>query len=149
MMAKPAYTVLRTQKDLTDSYAVLTHFHKRFKVTPPSRAVYLRQLKAARKNGLQYLGCKVNGELVGVAGLNIVHDPYYARPYAVINNLIVVPNQRGNGYGVGLLKFCHQVAKRHKVVGTMLGVDKREPKNKKLYTKNGYTQVADWFWQGM
>lgn len=60
----------------------------------------------------QLLVVEVEGAVAGSAFLTICLDPMYGlQPYGVVENLIVLPERRGQGVGAALMKELERVAR--------------------------------------
>jgi len=133
---------IKTARDIDAAYDVLTLFHRDAKEKVPSRAVQAACTKRAQKFGYKYLGCKVDGDVVAVAGLRLMPDPYGPQLYAYINNFVVAKNKRTLGIGSALLDYCIKIAKQHKVQSIALEVDKKNKAARNLYKFAGFEDYS-------
>ncbi len=79
---------------------------------------------------------EAHGRVVGYAFLSVILDE------ANINNIAILPEERGHGYGQWLLAHLIQIAKRRGVRVIMLEVRTSNTIAKKLYENNGFSYVA-------
>jgi GNAT superfamily N-acetyltransferase len=113
---------------------------------PLEEDVALGQYLAARKQGYRLFAAKGSSEVLGVAGLRVLHDPLNSgRPYAIINNLVVEEDYRGLGIGQEMLARLEKMAKAEKCGEIIINALKTNRAAKKFYEGRAYTPVADVF----
>ena len=82
-------------------------------------------------------GYYCNDELVGFLGMKLLDDGL-----CKLDDIIVLPEYRHNGYGKDLLDFCKQTAKKlgaHKLALGMIDDNKRL---RKWYEENGFINTG-------
>ena len=108
---------------------------------------YQSSLSKAQANGYFLYGCRQESELVGLAGVRIMHDPWNGQPYAYINNLVVLPQHRGLGIGTQLLDYVEQTAIGLGVGWLGLNVRVENDRARKLYENRDYVPAATLMWR--
>lgn len=97
----------------------------------------LQKLQADFENGALMFGYFCNEKLVGFLGIRM-HDNCICK----LNDIIILPEYRHNGYGKELLTFCKETAKAlgaHKVLLGMIDDNKRL---RQWYENNGFVNVG-------
>jgi ribosomal protein S18 acetylase RimI-like enzyme len=89
----------------------------------------------------------VDGDrVVGVAELIVVQNlTHMARPWAVIENVIVSPASRGNGAGTALLLHLIDLARASDCYKVQLHSGKQRTDAHRLYRRIGFEPLAEGF----
>ena len=91
------------------------------------------ELQSEIARGVRFYGCNLDGELVGVMGIQDVKD------VTLIRHAYVRTTHRSHGIGGALLKFLHGLSSRPILIGTW----KAATWAIRFYEKNGYHLVND------
>ncbi len=101
---------------------------------PWSRDSFVREL--AYNSVAYYVGYKLEGRLVGYAGIWIVEDEGH------ITNIAVCPEYRGQGIGTSLIRALIQLAQQAQVRVMTLEVRCSNKVAQRLYKREGFQVVA-------
>ena len=91
------------------------------------------ELESEIAKGVAFFGYRVDGQLVGVMGIQPVKD------VTLIRHAYVRPEYRGQGIGRALLDALAQLTERPVLIGTWKAADWAI----RFYEKNGFTLVAE------
>lgn len=108
---------------------------------------YLISLQQAQENGYVFLGCRKDGKIIGTSGIRIMPDPWGAQPYAILNNLVILPDYRNQGIGTRLLQYSQQLAQQRGAHGVGLHVRAHNDKAIKLYESMGFKNNSLLMWR--
>ena len=97
---------------------------------PYMTAEHLREEMAA---GVSFVGCEVDGELVGVMGMQRVDD------VDLIRHAYVKPGAQGGGIGAALIAELMKRSSRRVLVGTWAAASWAI----RFYEKNGFVRASD------
>jgi ribosomal protein S18 acetylase RimI-like enzyme len=104
----------------------------------------LSQILADRDHHL-CLAC-VNGTVAGAAELIVVPNlTHHGRPWAVIENVIVMGSARGTGVGTRLLEHLLAIARARHVYKVQLHSGKHRTDAHRMYRRLGFRPVAEGF----
>ncbi|ARU61860.1 hypothetical protein CBW65_13090 [Tumebacillus avium] len=82
---------------------------------------------------------ETDGSVDGSVFVNFCPDPMFGTlPYAVVENLIVDPERRGNGIGRRLLEEVDNLAREHRATKIMLLSHKNRQDAHQFFAKQGY-----------
>lgn len=85
------------------------------------------------------VGAFLDGKLVGTCTINLCANlSWSGRPYAIIENVIVAPNQRRKGVGKAVLRFAQDFAKEAGCYKVALMTGSRNPETLKFYEEAGF-----------
>jgi len=88
----------------------------------------------------KYLGCRINGELVAVAGVHVDSSEYNV---AVLGNIAAHPEYRGRGLATELTsRLTKELDSEGKLV--CLNVEKSNTAARKCYEKTGFKEVHEY-----
>lgn len=74
-------------------------------------AAYQTQIAALRAEGYRLFALYRDGEMIALAGFNILHD-LYLRKHVWLRDLVTTYEERSKGYGAQLLAFVEDFARR-------------------------------------
>jgi GNAT superfamily N-acetyltransferase len=113
---------------------------------PLEEDVALGQYLEARKQGYRLFAARSSSEVLGVAGLRVLHDPLNSgKPSAIINNLVIEEDYRSLGIGNEMLTRLEKLAKSEKCGEIIINALKANRAAKKFYEGRSYAPVADVF----
>jgi GNAT superfamily N-acetyltransferase len=92
----------------------------------------LGELEGEIADGVAFWGCEVDGELVGIMGIQAVRD------VDLIRHAYVSPASQGRGVGGVLLEHLTRSTERRMLVGTWAAADWAI----RFYRRHGFEQVA-------
>jgi GNAT superfamily N-acetyltransferase len=92
----------------------------------------LGELESEIADGVAFWGCEVDGELVGIMGIQAVRD------VDLIRHAYVSPASQGRGVGGVLLEHLTRSTERRMLVGTWAAADWAI----RFYRRHGFEQVA-------
>lgn len=90
-----------------------------------------RQLEQDVRAGVNFWGCEVDGQLVGVMGIQQVRD------VTLIRHAYIRPDQQGRGIGAILLRHLEQLTEQRILIGTWADA----PWAIRFYESHAYTIV--------
>jgi GNAT superfamily N-acetyltransferase len=93
----------------------------------------LTELKSEIARGVRFFGCRFDGRLVGVMGIQDVRD------VTLIRHAYVRPEYRSQGIGRALLEAVAQLTTRPVLIGTWKAANWAV----RFYEKNGFTRVCE------
>lgn len=86
------------------------------------------------------LGAFRDGKIIGTCTVNLCANlSWSGRPYAIIENVIVAPDQRRKGVGKALLAFAQDFALESGCYKVALMTGSRKPETLKFYEEAGFT----------
>lgn len=86
------------------------------------------------------IGAFLDAQAIGTCTINICPNLSWAgRPYAIIENVMVTPVNRGNGVGTALLKFAQQYAQDLGCYKIALMTGSKRASTLEFYQKAGFT----------
>lgn len=97
----------------------------------------MRKLLADFENETAMFGYFINNEIVGYIGIKM-----YEKGICGLEDIIVLPEYRQNGYGKELLNFCKQKAKEIGSNKVRLGMIDENRRLKKWYEDNGFVPIG-------
>jgi len=95
------------------------------------------KLLTAFENGTLMFGYFCNDKLVGFLGIKMYTDEICG-----IDDIVVLPEYRHNGYGKEILDFCKQTAKELGAGKIRLGMIDDNKRLRKWYEANGFVNVG-------
>ena len=93
----------------------------------------LTELKSEIARGIRFFGCRFDGRLVGVMGIQEVKD------VTLVRHAYVRPEYRNQGIGRALLQAMGQLTARPVLIGTWKAANWAV----RFYEKNGFTLVSE------
>jgi len=97
----------------------------------------LDKLMLSYEEGEEMYAYYVNGHIVGLLCVHFHHEGF-----CKLNDIVVLPEFRHNGYGKELLDFCKAKARENGAVKIRLGMIDDNTVLKKWYLKNGFINVG-------
>lgn len=88
------------------------------------------------ENGVMMFGFLVENKVVGFLGIKTLDNGDCG-----LNDIIILPEYRGNGYGQALLDFCKVKAKELGAKKVRLGMIDDNTKLKEWYEANGFVNI--------
>tara|TARA_R110002167_G_scaffold89012_4_gene239987 strand:+ start:23004 stop:23444 length:441 start_codon:yes stop_codon:yes gene_type:complete len=86
------------------------------------------------------LGAFLDAQAIGTCTVNVCPNLSWAgRPYAIIENVMVAPANRGSGVGTALLKFAQQYAQDLGCYKIALMTGSKRASTLEFYEKAGFT----------
>ncbi len=123
-------------QEILDLYRYLHPKDPELKISVQIENLWKRMLENPH---LFYIGTEVDGILVGTCNIAIVHNlTRGARPYGVIENLVVHPDHRRKGIGTQLLKFAISIAWKRHCYKVMLLTSRQDDAILQFYEKAGF-----------
>lgn len=127
-----------TPSDIPFIFEIINQSASAYKgVIPPDQwhepYMPLTQLQAEIARGVRFYGCRAEGELAGVMGLEDVRD------VTLIRHAYVRPEYRRQGLGGVLLAALYRLTERPVLIGTW----KAATWAMRFYEKHGFTLVGD------
>lgn len=95
------------------------------------------KLQAEFENGVLMFGYYCNDILVGFLGMKLLEDGV-----CKLDDIIVLPEYRHNGYGKELLDHCKQTAKKLGAYKVVLGMIDDNKRLRKWYENNGFINIG-------
>lgn len=114
---------------------------------PVSEKDAIKSFKKAEEQGYKQFYTEDNKDITGVIGLRPFYDPLEPTLGFEINNLIVIPEQRGNGLGSALFQFAIDTAKKEGGNWIRLMVHENNNKAIKFYETNKFKKAANMMWR--
>lgn len=91
-------------------------------------------------SGGMVLGAFLESCAIGTCTINVCPNlSWSGRPYAIIENVIVAPSNRGKGVGTALLKFAQQYAQELGCYKVALMTGSKKPSTLEFYERAGFT----------
>ncbi|WP_368056413.1 GNAT family N-acetyltransferase [Saccharospirillum sp.] len=102
------------------------------------------EVRTAYSSILQSGGCVVGAfeeiSLVGTCTVNVCANlSWSCRPYAIIENVIVVKSYRNQGVGKAILQYAKAFAQRADCYKVSLMTGSKDPATHKFYESSGFT----------
>ncbi len=106
----------------------------------PQRAELARIFDSIQQAGGVVVGAFLEGTLIGTCTVNVCANlSWSGRPYAIIENVIVAPSQRGKGAGTAVLQFAQRYAEEVGCYKVALMTGSRKPETLKFYEAAGFS----------
>lgn len=102
--------------------------------------IYLVQT-AKKESGYCLIGCYQDQFLIGLLGFRILTDLVHGRHF-YIDDLVVDVNQRSQGIGEQILKYCEKLADENSCKKLRLCTGIQNEKGKSFYQKCGWSLKA-------
>ncbi len=107
--------------------------------TRPSATVLARIFASIHEAGGAVVGAFLNGKIVGTCTVNMCANlSWSGRPYAIIENVIVTPAQRGKGIGKAVLQYAQNFAHETGCYKVALMTGSKKPETLKFYEAAGF-----------
>ena len=126
-----------TQTDIDQILRLQTQIYRVESLAPNAKITLKKQLK---DKACDILVTKDHGQVVATVTIYYIQVAARAKPYALLEGLVVDQNVRGHGIGTALFKKCIEIAKSkncYKMIFTS-GTDR--PEAHKFYEKLGFRQ---------
>ncbi len=118
---------------------LLDHFDRPRSPRPDSCELQQILLKIQASKGT-ILAAFLDAQAIGTCTINVCPNLSWAgRPYAIIENVMVAPANRGNGVGTALLKFAQQYAQDLGCYKIALMTGSKRASTLEFYEKAGFT----------
>lgn len=118
---------------------LLDHFDRPRSPRPDSSELEQILLKIQASKGT-ILAAFLDAQAIGTCTINVCPNLSWAgRPYAIIENVMVAPANRGNGVGTALLKFAQQYAQDLGCYKIALMTGSKRASTLEFYEKAGFT----------
>jgi GNAT superfamily N-acetyltransferase len=114
---------------------LLMQFHENEDMRP-TMAQAQKNFRQARKEGYRLFALLNKEKAIGCIGVHKTHDPVDKKPGVTVNNLIVLPEMRGNGSGKILFDYAHEISQGAHSMS--FWVDSRHEKLIAYYKSMGY-----------
>jgi GNAT superfamily N-acetyltransferase len=107
--------------------------------TRPSATALARIFASIQQAGGAVVGAFVDGKLVGTCTVNMCANlSWSGRPYAIIENVIVAPAERGKGIGKAVLQYAQHFAHEAGCYKVALMTGSKKPETLKFYEGAGF-----------
>ena len=104
----------------------------------PGATAVGRIFASIQQAGGAVVGAFVEGKLVGTCTVNMCANlSWSGRPYAIIENVIVAPEQRGKGIGKAVLQYAQNYAHEAGCYKVALMTGSKKPETLKFYEDAG------------
>ncbi len=97
----------------------------------------MEKLISEFEDGTAMFGYFIGDKIVGYLGIKVIDAGVYG-----LNDIIIIPEYRGNGYGKELLNFCKQKAKEFGASKVRLGMIDDNKRLRKWYEDNGFVNIG-------
>ncbi len=106
----------------------------------PSRLAVEEIFDKIQQAGGAVVGAFQDSKLVGTCTVNLCANlSWSGRPYAIIENVIVAPGQRGKGIGTAVLTFAQDYARDCGCYKVALMTGSKKPETLGFYERAGFT----------
>jgi GNAT superfamily N-acetyltransferase len=117
---------------------LLDRFNREFQTPTPGCAVLTARLERLLTRD-DVVALLAGVPAVGVALLTTRPNVWYDRPVALLDELYVVPGERGHGVGTALLKAAEQVCRERGAELLEINVDGEDIDARRFYERHGYS----------
>ena len=129
---------IATVDDAQEVAELIDRFNREFETPSPGPAVLTARLKRLLA-GHQAMALLVGAPATAVALLTLRPNVWYDGPVALLDELYVVPAQRGRGIGSVLLKAAEKVVRERGGALLEINVDGEDADARRFYERHGYT----------
>jgi GNAT superfamily N-acetyltransferase len=106
----------------------------------PDSAAVAKIFAGIQQAGGIVVGAFVDGKIIGTCTVNLCANlSWSGRPYAIVENVIVAPDQRGKGVGTAVLKFAQDFAQESGCYKVALMTGSKKPETLKFYEAAGFS----------
>ena len=124
-----------TQKDTGDILALQAQIYRVEEIAGNARQTLEKQLK---DKSCDILAAREDGKVIATATIYYIKAAVHARPYALLEGLVVDKSQRGQGVGTALFKKCIEVARAKKCYKMIFTSGKDRTGAHKFYKNLGF-----------
>jgi GNAT superfamily N-acetyltransferase len=129
-----------TASDAAEVAELLDRFNREYDTPTPGRAVLAARL-AALLPGDSVFAILAGAPVVGLALLTLRPNVWYDGPVALLDELYVVPDRRGQGIGTQLLQAAEAECRRRGGTVLEINVDGEDSDARRFYERHGYTNI--------
>jgi GNAT superfamily N-acetyltransferase len=130
-----------TVADAAEVADLLDRFNREFDAPTPGAAALGERLEALLSNP-SVVALLAGDPAVGLALLTLRPNVWYAGPVAVLDELYVVPDERGRGIGTLLLHAAERECGRRGSELLEINVDGEDVDARRFYERHGYASHA-------
>jgi GNAT superfamily N-acetyltransferase len=116
---------------------LLDRFNREYHTPTPGRAVLAARLEHLLSSG-DVVAILAGDPSVGVALLTLRPNVWFGGPVALLDELYVVPGERGRGIGTALLKASEEECRRRGSELLEINVDGEDADARRFYERHGY-----------
>jgi GNAT superfamily N-acetyltransferase len=127
-----------TREDAAVVAALLDRFNREFETPTPGPGVLTARLKHLLLTG-DVLAVLAGRPPVGVAVLSMRPNVWYDGPVALLDELYVIPERRGQGIGAALLRAAESLCVRRGGKLLEINVDGEDTDARRFYERHGYS----------
>jgi GNAT superfamily N-acetyltransferase len=120
---------------------LLDRFNREFDAPTPGAAVLGDRLEALLSTA-SVVALLAGDPAVGLALLTLRPNVWHAAPVALLDELYVVPVERGRGIGTSLLQAAERECSRHGSELLEINVDGEDADARRFYERHGYASHA-------
>jgi GNAT superfamily N-acetyltransferase len=117
---------------------LLDSFNREYEAPTPGPAILTARLERLLSAG-NVVALLAGDPAVGLALLTLRPNVWYEGPVALLDELYVVPAQRGRGIGTALLKVAEEECCQHGSELLEINVDGEDTDARRFYERYGYT----------
>ncbi len=117
---------------------LLDRFNREYETPTPGPAVLVARLKRLLSSG-NVVALLAGEPAVGLALLTLRPNVWYEGPVALLDELYVVPVERGRGIGTALLKTAEDECRQRGSELLEINVDAEDTDARRFYERHGYT----------
>jgi GNAT superfamily N-acetyltransferase len=117
---------------------LLDRFNREYEAPTPGPALLVARLERLLSRG-NVVALLAGEPAVGLALLTLRPNVWYEGPVALLDELYVVPVERGRGIGTGLLKAAEEECRQRGSELLEINVDGEDAPARRFYERHGYT----------
>lgn len=91
--------------------------------------------------GYQCAGMKLNEELIGICGMWII-TKYYVGRHIEPDNVVILPEHRGRGFGKRLLAWVYEYGKSQNCIASELNCYLTNERGQVFWEQQGYKKIG-------
>ena len=141
VMPETAAPRIATREDAVSAAELLDRFNREFDAPTPGRVVLADRLRRLIPGG-DVVVVLAGAPAVAVALLTLRPNVWHDGPVGLLDELYVLPSQRGRGIGAAVLHAVEDVCRRRGSALLEIAVDGQDADARRFYERHGYADRA-------